>query len=882
MCSSTNDPAAQEAEKQPSTNDADNGNDDVTSDDNNRQEDNAANGRHRRKSTDYTTTPVGFISRQMDLKEKESSGSHGDLVGEDDLSVTSSDADEEECDDDDDDFAVEEDLQTPKTEDDDGSPANEESLDPTKVGRKALFRFAGKSRFAASDLHLQSDIDLIKKRLRCSSDKSYMVENDSILLHGYLFVQIVRAKWLKNGRTLAGCRKACCHVLKGGYEPYVSVYAGRHKLVKTPTNVHTINPEWKHDAFVAVCHPIRHLLIQVKRQERYQSFLIGQTKLSVEELIRFDDSSSDVRLKRTGVYKRVNLDDEVTHGTLEYWMEFIPHDLIHSVPKSLSPAKVPLPGAYFPERTQNSLQLYVDADDTGLAPIVRYGPGQKKSWQPARYFRDVYDAVCQAQKLIYIVGWSVDYTLELLRGEEKSAGRHKKQGGDVDSYYSSHLGDLLEEKSNEGVVVNLLVWNDLTSNMFIGEGVVATRDEELRRYGNRSNINLRLVPRKGTSNIVKRIQKSYFYTHHQKCVIADTPEQELVAFVGGIDLTYGRYDSNDYPLFRTLQTTHSEDFHNACSDVSPQNGPRQPWHDIHARVQGPGTLDLLQNFEERWISQDGSQEDLVSLKDAGLQATCNKTDNDNSWNTQLYRSIDNTTAKFRNTDFETMDMKEARGITDENKTKGGRESHRFSSSKFVPSIFRIGKDSKPYIIDESQHGDGFKIFQPLDKIRDGLVDSSAHKSLVYHIRQAQHCVYIESQYFLSSSHLWDHHKSSTCCNMVAAELTYKICQKIALGERFSAYIVIPMWPEGLPSATSVQDILCYQGYTISFMYKTIHRAIVNKRKTSKDYKVVKVTDYLSFFTLANRETNDGGQDMAKEGILNQTRRHLIYVVSLSI
>jgi phospholipase D1/2 len=118
--------------------------------------------------------------------------------------------------------------------------------------------------------------------------------------------------------------------------------------------------------------------------------------------------------------------------------------------------------------------------------------------------------------------------------------------------------------------------------------------------------------------------------------------------------------------------------------------------------------------------------------------------------------------------------------------------------------------------------------------------------------------------------------------MVAAELTYKICQKIALGERFSAYIVIPMWPEGLPSATSVQDILCYQGYTISFMYKKIHRAIVNKRKTSKDYKGIKVTDYLSFFTLANRETNDGGQDMVKEGILNQTRRHLIYVVSLSI
>ena len=129
------------------------------------------------------------------------------------------------------------------------------------------------------------------------------------------------------------------------------------------------------------------------------------------------------------------------------------------------------------------------------------------------------------------------------------------------------------------------------------------------------------------------------YTHHQKQVIADTPDNELVAMVGGvsvrlhfvcdlnirgfplsrfsasclslqIDLTYGRFDNNDYPLFRTLETIHRDDFHNACSDVLAKNGPRQPWHDIHARIQGPGTLDLIQNFEERWIGQGRTKEEL--------------------------------------------------------------------------------------------------------------------------------------------------------------------------------------------------------------------------------------------------------------------------------
>ena len=34
-----------------------------------------------------------------------------------------------------------------------------------------------------------------------------------------------------------------------------------------------------------------------------------------------------------------------------------------------------------------------------------------------------------------------------------------------------------------------------------------------------------------------------------------------------------------------------------CENV----GPRQPWHDIHAKVEGPIALDIKQNFEERWI-----------------------------------------------------------------------------------------------------------------------------------------------------------------------------------------------------------------------------------------------------------------------------------------
>lgn len=42
------------------------------------------------------------------------------------------------------------------------------------------------------------------------------------------------------------------------------------------------------------------------------------------------------------------------------------------------------------------------------------------------------------------------------------------------------------------------------------------------------------------------------------------------------------------------------------------------------------------------------------------------------------------------------------------------------------------------------------------------------------------------------------------------EIALKIANKIRAKERFSAYIVIPMWPEGVPTSTPTQRILFWQ------------------------------------------------------------------------
>lgn len=47
-------------------------------------------------------------------------------------------------------------------------------------------------------------------------------------------------------------------------------------------------------------------------------------------------------------------------------------------------------------------------------------------------------------------------------------------------------------------------------------------------------------------------------------------------------------------------------------------------------------------------------------------------------------------------------------------------------------------------------------------------------------------------------------------NLIPMELALKIASKIRAGERFAVYVVIPMWPEGVPSSATVQEILYWQ------------------------------------------------------------------------
>jgi phospholipase D1/2 len=42
------------------------------------------------------------------------------------------------------------------------------------------------------------------------------------------------------------------------------------------------------------------------------------------------------------------------------------------------------------------------------------------------------------------------------------------------------------------------------------------------------------------------------------------------------------------------------------------------------------------------------------------------------------------------------------------------------------------------------------------------------------------------------------------------ELALKIASKIKEGQPFAVYVVLPMWPEGVPDSAAMQEILYFQ------------------------------------------------------------------------
>ncbi|KAI2624830.1 phospholipase D [Hypoxylon sp. NC1633] len=215
------------------------------------------------------------------------------------------------------------------------------------------------------------------------------------------------------------------------------------------------------------------------------------------------------------------------------------------------------------------------------------------------YMWNVSRAISMAQDVIYIHDWWLSPELYMRRPACISQ--------------KWRLDRLLQRKAREGVKVFIIIYRNVEQAIPI--------DSEYTKF---SLLNLHdniLVLR--SPNQLKKNQ--FFYAHHEKVCIVDHD----VAFLGGIDLCFGRWDNPQHPITddrptgmepdgdsprdaEHCQLFPGKDYSNPrVLDFFKLNEPyeemydrstvpRMPWHDIAMQVVGQPARDLTRHFVQRW------------------------------------------------------------------------------------------------------------------------------------------------------------------------------------------------------------------------------------------------------------------------------------------
>lgn len=203
------------------------------------------------------------------------------------------------------------------------------------------------------------------------------------------------------------------------------------------------------------------------------------------------------------------------------------------------------------------------------------------------YFWSLSEALRMAKDVIFIHDWWLSPELYMRRP--------------VRGNQNYRIDRILKEKAEQNVKIFIVVYRNVGST--VGTDSLWTKHSLLSLH---HNIHVIRSPNQW-------LQNTYFWAHHEKFTVIDN----TVAFVGGIDLCYGRFDTPDHVLHDEQtdledQIFPGKDYSNArvCdfydldkpfqSMYDRSMVPRMPWHDVQMMTVGEPARDLSRHFTQRW------------------------------------------------------------------------------------------------------------------------------------------------------------------------------------------------------------------------------------------------------------------------------------------
>ncbi|KAF2154166.1 phospholipase D/nuclease [Myriangium duriaei CBS 260.36] len=235
--------------------------------------------------------------------------------------------------------------------------------------------------------------------------------------------------------------------------------------------------------------------------------------------------------------------------------------------------------SFAPERDGNQIKWYVDGRD---------------------YFHAVSVALEQAKELIYIADWWLSPELFLRRPPSKNA--------------EWRLDEVLKRAAQRGVQIYLIVYKEVTQALTCNSAHTKRALQSMCPEGTPGHGNIHVMRHPDHNFFENAGDMTFYWAHHEKFIVIDYD----MAFIGGLDCCFGRWDIRQHPLADVHPTGAEnevwpgQDFNNnrildfqsvenwRANDLSKAEFGRMPWHDVSMGVIGPCVYDIAEHFVLRW------------------------------------------------------------------------------------------------------------------------------------------------------------------------------------------------------------------------------------------------------------------------------------------
>ncbi|GAB7354646.1 hypothetical protein MBLNU459_g5078t1 [Dothideomycetes sp. NU459] len=387
--------------------------------------------------------------------------------------------------------------------------------------------------------------------------------------------------------------------------------------------------------------------------------------------------------------------------------------------------------SFAPERDGNKIKWYIDGRD---------------------YFHAVSVALERAKETIYIADWWLSPELFLRRPP----------------YYNQEwrLDQVLKRAAERGVNIYVVVYKEVAQALTCNSAHTKHALQGLCPKGTPGYGRIHVMRHPDHNVFENAGDMTFYWAHHEKFIVIDYD----MAFIGGLDLCFGRWDSKQHPLADAHPTGvenevfPGQDFNNnrimdfqsvddwKSNELSKADYGRMPWHDVAMGVIGPCVYDIAEHFILRW----------------------------NFCKRDKYKRDE----RF---DWLTMDGREGE---DEDLIAVQRPKHPVGEYIHHPLSSMDGKTGRPGANNHQGSVHAQVVRSSADWSSGILTEHSIQNAYCEVIRNAQHFVYIENQFFITATG----EEQSPIHNQIGRAIADACIRAGKEGRKFRVIILIPAIP----------------------------------------------------------------------------------------